>query len=300
VAEHHAKDSIADTEALRAALPATTAAPNGVSGAGLRRAPFVVQGFLLGGGLAVLGLLAAVLYLLDPSTGGDFSQAAVVARWLRAIWLALAFGLAGSAAFIGLRSLSILLGEHLDRESRRTRQLEDRLGHAIQLLERIAQGVEQRAQSTGFESPAATGHRRPTDRLEDRLAELKAAREVNDPTRVLELYRDIAPELDAEPRRVLQSEVAEWFITVIYRRLRTGKIQAEVVDLAGRFAESFAATAQGASVRAALPMLRRSAGLCPRCVKPYTGTGQACPECLRSGRTSSVPDLPPHDPDYPE
>jgi hypothetical protein len=128
--------------------------------------------------------------------------------------------------------------------------------------------------------------------LDERLAELKAAREVNDPARVLELYRAIAPALEPEARHAIQTELAKWFLALIYRRLRAGKIQPEVVDLAGRFAESFAATVEGASVKAALPTLRRSAGLCTRCAQPYTGMAQACPECLGQ-RTVAPTAVPP-------
>ena len=128
--------------------------------------------------------------------------------------------------------------------------------------------------------------------LDERIAELAAAREVNDPARVLELYRYVAPELDPEQRGTLQSEVARWFLTLIYRRLRTGKIQVDVVELAGEFAHSFAATTEGASVAAALPTLRRSAGLCPRCAQPYTGVDQACPECMRPRGKAAAPSEP--------
>ena len=54
-----------------------------------------------------------------------------------------------------------------------------------------------------------------------------------------------------------------------------------MVQLAARFAESFAATVEGASVRASLPTLRRSVGLCPRCAQPYIGVADACPNCLK-------------------
>jgi hypothetical protein len=67
---------------------------------------------------------------------------------------------------------------------------------------------------------------------------------------------------------------------LIHRRLRTGTIQSEVVQLASRFSEVFATTVEGASVRAALPTLRRSVGLCPRCSQPYAGVAEACPKCL--------------------
>src|SRR5262249_28545809 len=158
-----------------------------------------------------------------------------------------------------------LVRELLDRDSHRTHLLVESLDRTIGLLERVARALEQRASPTDSGQPTGVVAAHPAVSLQDRVAELKAAREVNDPLRVLELYQSIAPALESEPRTALQSEIAEWFLTVIYRRLRTGKIQVEVVELAGQFTETFAATTQGASVRAALPTLRRSAGLCPRC-----------------------------------
>ncbi len=110
-------------------------------------------------------------------------------------------------------------------------------------------------------------------------AELQAAQEVNDPERVLELYHAMMPCFETEERPRFDRELASWFLTVIHRRLRTGTIQVDVVNLATRFSESFATTAAGASVRAALPTLRRSAGLCPRCGQPYIGVADACAQC---------------------
>jgi hypothetical protein len=119
------------------------------------------------------------------------------------------------------------------------------------------------------------------DRLRgEQLAELEAARQVNDPDGVLEIFQKVGPLLDAEPRGVLERDLGKWFLAVIHRRLRTGTIQVDVVQLAGRFAEAFATTPEGASVRASLPTLRRSVGLCPRCAQAYTGVAAACPKCL--------------------
>jgi hypothetical protein len=115
--------------------------------------------------------------------------------------------------------------------------------------------------------------------VQERLAQLEAAQAVNDPDRVLELYHELAVALEADSRAPLAERLAPWFLGVIHRRLRSGRIQPDVVHLAGRFAETFAATAAGASVRASLPTLRRSVGLCPRCAQPYTGIGDACPRC---------------------
>jgi len=115
------------------------------------------------------------------------------------------------------------------------------------------------------------------------MAQLEAARQVNDPARVLELYQAVGPALEIDQRAALERDLARWFLSLIHRRLRTGKIQPEVVILATQVAETFGTTVEGASMRAALPTLRRSVGLCPRCAQPYTGVAEACPQCL-SGR----------------
>jgi len=117
---------------------------------------------------------------------------------------------------------------------------------------------------------------------QQQLAKLEAAREVNDPEGVLESYQILSGSLATDARAALDRDLAKWFLALIHRRLRTTKIQPDVVLLASRFAESFASTVEGASVRAALPTLRRSVGLCPRCGSPYAGIGNACPKCLET------------------
>jgi hypothetical protein len=80
---------------------------------------------------------------------------------------------------------------------------------------------------------------------------------------------------------------------LIHIRLRSGKIQPDVAILAGRVAEIFSHTVEGASLRASLPTLRRSAGQCPRCAQPYTGIADACPACLASTvQPLTIPSFP--------
>ena len=117
--------------------------------------------------------------------------------------------------------------------------------------------------------------------IKNKLDRLEAARAVNDADRVLEIYQDLVPSLDEERRAVLDPDLAKWFLGLIHRRLRVGKVQVDVVQLAARFAESFGTTVEGASVRASLPTLRRSVGLCPRCAQPYIGVADACPNCKK-------------------
>jgi hypothetical protein len=127
---------------------------------------------------------------------------------------------------------------------------------------------------------------------DEHLAQLDAARKVGDPERVLELHQNLVPLLDAEARTKLDADLSRWFLRLIHNRLRGGKIQADLAHLAGRIAESFSHTVEGASLRASLPTLRRSANLCPRCARPYTGLGDACPVCLGQGDRTRRPAEP--------
>jgi hypothetical protein len=124
-------------------------------------------------------------------------------------------------------------------------------------------------------------------------ARIEAAREVNDPERVIELRDELKPLLAPDAVRSLDRELARWFLLLISRRLRTGTVRADVAVLAARVAESLDDTPEGASLRASLPTLRRAAGLCARCGQPYTGVADACPTCLTGLRTVAISPTPP-------
>ncbi len=111
-------------------------------------------------------------------------------------------------------------------------------------------------------------------------AKLAAAREVSDTDRVLELHEELDLVLSPDAKKTLNVELARWFMGLIQKRLRAGTVRPDVVVLSGKVAERFDTTSEGASLRAALPTLRRSAGLCARCGDPYKGVADACPKCL--------------------
>jgi len=135
--------------------------------------------------------------------------------------------------------------------------------------------------------------------LERLEAELKAARSVNDPEQAMEIHARIQPLIHEGARGELDSDLSRWFLMTVHRRLRAGRIQTDVVALADRVADRFGHTKEGASLRAALPTLRRSAGLCPRCGKPFTGAADACPECLGGSSPSASIDAPDEEDEYP-
>jgi hypothetical protein len=122
--------------------------------------------------------------------------------------------------------------------------------------------------------------------VEDIRQRVEAARQANDPEGAIAARDELAKVLHGEAIREDDRLLVKWLMGLIQRRLRTGTIRADVVVLAARIAESFGGTTEGASLRASLPTLRRSAGLCPKCAEPYAGVGDACPKCMAA---SSAP-----------
>jgi hypothetical protein len=119
--------------------------------------------------------------------------------------------------------------------------------------------------------------------IADLHARLDAAQAAHDPMGVIEFRDALTEHLRGDRLKDLDRHLVQWLLTMIQKRLRTGTAGGDVAGLAARIADSFGDTPEGASLRASLPTLRRSAGLCPRCAQPYTGIGEACPRCLAVG-----------------
>ncbi len=162
-----------------------------------------------------------------------------------------------------------------------------RLEDAASMLDELADRIAGHPAIPAIRERLEAGRRAEA---EGHLARIEAARKVNDTERVLELYRAAGSWLESPRRDELERGLARWFLDVIHRRLRLGRIQVDVVELATQVAETFGATVEGASLRASLPTLRRSVGLCPRCGQPYTGTAAACPRCLAGPQAPPPPD----------
>jgi hypothetical protein len=277
-----------------------------------------------------LGLLAGLERILGLATLHFVALADLTHAVVAAAFPVVAFALAGLATAVLCRLVATVIVEQIDRADRGpdevTTQAVERIARALEsraeqpasgthseidrersLAEidraiRSAQWADATALLEAFEARFPADARLPglsarldADRrrsAQDGMAQLEAARQVNDPARVLELYRAIGPALEFDRRATLERDLARWFLSLIHRRLRTGKIQPEVVVLATQVAEMFATTVEGASMRAALPTLRRSLGLCPRCAQPYTGVANACPQCLSGGPTAPAPPHP--------
>ena len=254
------------------------------------------------GGVA-LGLLSAAQTLeaswrsgwLDPALApaGYTAVLHILAAPVRALGVWLARPLAPANAPVQAPAL-VPAVEPAAHDARSARAEE-----AAELRGRIRAEDWEGADALLAEIVARHGEDAQSERLRDDLAKAKsaaaarwrdlvaAAREAGDASRVLELYDQAPPGFAVDERETLDRELAGWFLELIHRRLRSGILQVDVVVLVDRASSAFAHTKEGASLRAALPTLRRGAGLCPRCGKPYVGYGEACPEC------SGKPEPPP-------
>lgn len=137
----------------------------------------------------------------------------------------------------------------------------------------------------------AMSHRRREQEAVSLKEQLAASRETNDTEAVLALRDQLATLLDPASRHELDQDLVRWLLKIIQRRMRTGTVAVDVAQLAAEVAGRFGGTREGASLRASLPTLRRSAGLCPRCGEPYDGLEDACPRCL-PGPSAGVTVIP--------
>ncbi len=76
----------------------------------------------------------------------------------------------------------------------------------------------------------------------------------------------------------LDRRVVAWVARWVRRRARRGT--AEVASVAALASDRFADTNEGRILRDSVAGLRRRAGLCPACARPYRGDGEACADCL--------------------
>jgi len=167
--------------------------------------------------------------------------------------------------------------------------LEDRWDQADRLIAALTRDHPESPEVRGLADELAEARREAVDGLKSRL---DAAQAVNDPERVIELRDALTQHLRGDPLRDLDRQLVQWLMALIQKRMRTGTVRGDVVALATKVAESFGDTPEGASLRASLPTLRRSVGLCPRCAQPYVGLANACPQCQAAAKGSTLAPSP--------
>jgi hypothetical protein len=147
--------------------------------------------------------------------------------------------------------------------------------HMVPALGRIALALER-------QRPAGAGAPRPA--VDDLQTQLAAARAADDPERVIDCRDALTEHLRGEALHDLDQQVVRWLMTRVQARSLVGTPAGATAAaaLAARIVESFADTPEGASLRSALPSLRRYAGLCPRCARSNPGGTALCPRCAAS------------------
>jgi hypothetical protein len=146
--------------------------------------------------------------------------------------------------------------------------------HLVPTLGRVAAALERPS------APARSGEGKARA-IEELRARLDAARRGDDPDEVIDCRDALTEHLRGEPLKDLDRQVVRWLVGRVQARAGAGTAAGAVAaaTLAARVAESFGDAPEGASLRAALPGLRRAAGLCPRCARPDPGHGDVCPRC---------------------
>lgn len=125
--------------------------------------------------------------------------------------------------------------------------------------------------------------------VDELRARLESARESDDLGGVIDARDALTEHLRGTLLQDLDRQVARWLMDRIQERvLRSGAVDPELAVVAARVADSFGDTDEGAKLRAGLPQLRRRAGLCPRCSRPYRGRDAMCPNCA-AGAASETP-----------
>src|SRR4051812_42507661 len=156
--------------------------------------------------------------------------------------------------------------------------------HVVPTLGRIALALERTSRPGG----AGDEDEDEARAIGELRARLDAARARDDPDGVIDCRDALTEYLRGEPLHELDRELVRWLVGRVRARARAGTAEgaSAAAGLASRVADSFGDTPEGAGLRAALPNLRRNAGLCPRCGRPDPGRGEACPRCAAGSPTT--------------
>jgi len=144
--------------------------------------------------------------------------------------------------------------------------------HLVPTLGRIAAALEQKAAQSAPAAPRAVA---------DGYARLDAARRADDPERAIDCRDALTEHLRGEPLHELDRDLVRWLVGRVQARAKSGTPAgaAAAAALAARVAVSFGDSPEAASLRAALPSLRRNAGLCRRCGRPRVAQSDLCARC---------------------
>lgn len=110
----------------------------------------------------------------------------------------------------------------------------------------------------------------------------EAAIQNNDYLKAVEIYREnLVLEKPLISTEESLSQLRSNSLNQIFQRMHSGTVREDVASLAQLVVELFPESTEGRTLGPVLAVLRRSAGLCPRCSRPYKGIANACHECLK-------------------
>jgi hypothetical protein len=125
-------------------------------------------------------------------------------------------------------------------------------------------------------------------KLQSLREQLDQAERANDCEGVLNLRDRLSAFVNGTELYQVDRRVAHWVARYLRESLAGGRAK-EVIHLAERVVEAVGDTTQeGAQIRASLPTLRRSAGLCAECGQPSDVRLARCPACERKRVTAKA------------
>jgi len=154
--------------------------------------------------------------------------------------------------------------------------------HVIPSLGRIAARLDaSEAPPPASDKPA--GPARSKSRVDELTDELEAAREAGDVGRALDLRDALTEDLRGEALHGLDQDLAFWVARRVERRVRDQSADWEVAGWVARALDSLGNMPETESLRAALPVIRRRAGLCTVCGRAVAGGQPVCGRCRDDG-----------------
>jgi hypothetical protein len=243
-------------------------------------------------GVASLGLA----YFLDQAQGllsdAQFTWGERRVLGMIALSTIVGFVLAGWVLGRLLKVVAELLDVLADGAEASWRTVDLMEMHVIPSLGRIAARLDasDAPPSPGAKPAAPAGSAaRPTSRADELTDELEAAREAGDVGRALDLRDALTEHLRGEALHALDQDLALWVARRVERRVRDQSADWEVAGWVARALDSLGDMPETESLRAALPVIRRRAGLCTVCGRAVAGGQPVCGRCRDDGPAPGSP-----------
>lgn len=246
-------------------------------------------------GVASLGLA----YFLDQAQGllsdAQFTWGERRVLGMIALSTIIGFALAGWVLGRLMKVVAELLDVLADGAEASWRTVDLMEMHVIPSLGRIASRLESSEPSRSSASPgaAATKAGPPASKIDALTDELEAAREAGDVVAALGFRDALTEHIRGDALHALDRDLAAWITSRVERRAREKTADWEVAGWVARALDSLGDMPETASMRAALPVLRRRAGLCTICGQAVAGGRAVCGRCREA---EPKPKSPPPDP----